>query len=162
MPSPKWAERCELFSPVPSQRTLEFFGSMTMQQLLNAPPSSKIGVKETPRLTVFQTPPNAAATYQTLVLLGSIFTSATRPVTRPGPIERTVIDFSWSAVSSCAASVAGRSKAKAAWRTRIYKEGAEGAANMSQIAPVCYRRRILSAVPPREQNCRYFFLPPSA
>src|ERR1051325_5926543 len=156
MPSPKWAERCELFSPVPSQRTLEFFGSMTMQQLLNAPPSSKIGVKETPRLTVFQTPPKAAATYQTLVLLGSIFTSATRPVTRPGPIERSEMGFNRSAVSSvCAARVAGRRKAKAAWRTRIYKEGAEGAANMSQIAPVCYRRRILSAVPPREQNCRY-------
>src|SRR5439155_27061406 len=102
VPSSKGAERCELFSPVPSQRTLEFFGSMTMQQLLNAPPSSKIGVKETPRLTVFQTPPKAEATYQTLVLLGSIFTSATRPVTRPGPIERIVIGFNWSAVISCA------------------------------------------------------------
>src|SRR5437764_919881 len=71
-PSPKCALRWLLFSPVPSQRTLEFLGSMTMQQLLKAPPSSKIGVKVTPRLTVFQTPPKAAATYQVLVLFGSI------------------------------------------------------------------------------------------
>ena len=72
----------------PNHRTLEYLGSMTTQQLLNAPPSSKIGVNVTPRLTVFHKPPNADATYQTLVLFGSIRMSAMRPVTRPGPIER--------------------------------------------------------------------------
>src|SRR3954471_9816305 len=97
MPSPKCALRWLWFSPVPSQRMLEFFGSMTMQQLLNAPYSSKIGVQDAPRLTVFQTLPKAAATYQTLELLGSILMSAMRPVTRPDAIERTVIGLSWSA-----------------------------------------------------------------
>ena len=37
--------RCagELFSPVPSQTTFESFGSITTQQSVKEPPSSKIG-----------------------------------------------------------------------------------------------------------------------
>ncbi len=41
-----------------------------------------------PRFTVFQTPPNAEATYQTLGFLGSISTSTMRPVVSVGPMLR--------------------------------------------------------------------------
>src|SRR5687767_12943980 len=78
---------------------LELVGSTTTQQSVNGP-SSKIGVKDTPRLTVFQRPPNAVATYQTLEFLGSISMSATRPVTSPGPIERRAMPSSASALSA--------------------------------------------------------------
>src|SRR3954447_20814340 len=43
------------------------------------PPSSKTGSKVTPRLVVFQSPPDAVATYQTLRSRGSTATSAMRP-----------------------------------------------------------------------------------
>jgi hypothetical protein len=88
-----------LFSPVPSHSTFEFFGSMTMQQLLKEPPSSKIGVNVAPRLTVFQTPPNAAATYQVFGFFGSIAMSCTRPVWITGPMLRKVRPLRTSAVS---------------------------------------------------------------
>ena len=45
MPSPKWALRWLLFSPVPSQRTFESLGSMAMQQRVKTPLLSKIGEK---------------------------------------------------------------------------------------------------------------------
>src|SRR6185436_11771780 len=99
-PSPKWALRWLWFSPVPSQTMLEFFGSTTTQHRLNAPPSSKIGVNVMPRFVVFHSPPKAAATYHVLGLLGSISMSATRPVTRPGPIDRTCMTFIASAVKA--------------------------------------------------------------
>src|SRR5687767_6890807 len=83
-PSPKAALRWLVFSPVPSQTTFESFGSTTTQQSVNDPPSSKIGAKVMPRFSVFHSPPNALATYHTLGFLGSISTSATRPVARPG------------------------------------------------------------------------------
>src|SRR5579864_4485842 len=41
-----------------------------------------------PRLLVFQSPPNAEATNQVSGFLGSMTTSTTRPVTRPGPMLR--------------------------------------------------------------------------
>src|SRR4051812_8193013 len=84
---------------------------MTMQQLLNAPPSSKIGVNVAPRFVVFHTPPKAVATYQVLVFFGSISMSATRPLTTPPVIPREVIDLSWSALRPCAVRVSGRRRA---------------------------------------------------
>ena len=88
MPSPKCALRWLWFSPVPNQSTSESFGSITTQHRLNDGPLSKMGENDTPRFSVFHNPPNAEATYQTLVFRGSISTSAIRPVTNPGPIER--------------------------------------------------------------------------
>src|SRR5579864_5198264 len=41
-----------------------------------------------PRLLVFQSPPNAEATNHVSGFLGSMTTSTTRPVTRPGPMLR--------------------------------------------------------------------------
>jgi hypothetical protein len=41
-----------------------------------------------PRFVVFQRPPNAEATYQTLVFRGSIATSWMRPDVNAGPMER--------------------------------------------------------------------------
>jgi hypothetical protein len=61
-PSPIIALRGTEFSPVPSHRMFEFFGSTTMQQRLNAPPESKIGVNVCPRFVDFHNPPAAAAT----------------------------------------------------------------------------------------------------
>src|SRR5687768_3566963 len=85
----------------------EFLGSTTTQHRVNGP-SSKIGVNVTPRFTVFQSPPNAVATYHTLEFFGSISMSAIRPVTRPGPIERSAMPFNASAFSgacACAGAV---------------------------------------------------------
>src|SRR5262245_13131546 len=80
----------------------ELVGSTTTQQSVKGP-SSKMGVKDTPRLTVFQSPPNAVATYHTLEFLGSISISAMRPVTRPGPIERIAMPRTASAFKDGAA-----------------------------------------------------------
>ena len=49
MPSPKWALRWLLFSPVPSQTTFESFGSIATQHRVKTPLSSKIGAKVMPR-----------------------------------------------------------------------------------------------------------------
>ncbi len=87
-PSPKCALRWLLFSPDPTQTTLESFGSTTTQQRLNEPWSSNTGVKVMPRLTVFHNPPNALATYHTLGFFGSISMSWMRPVASAGPTLR--------------------------------------------------------------------------
>ncbi len=97
-PSPKWALRWLVFSPVPSHTTLESFGSTTTQQSVNEPPSSKMGANVTPRFSVFQRPPNALATYQTFGFFGSISMSCTRPVDRPGPMLLISMPLSASAV----------------------------------------------------------------
>src|SRR5688572_22423246 len=47
-----------------------------------------MGVQLTPRLTVFHTPPEDIATYQTLRFFGSIAMSPTRPGVMHGPIAR--------------------------------------------------------------------------
>ncbi len=108
MPSPKCALRWLAFSPVPSQTTFEFFGSTTTQQRVNDPPLSNAGVKVVPRLVVFQSPPNAVATYQVLGDFGSIAMSCTRPVEIAGPMLRNSRPFSTSAVNR---SVAGACRA---------------------------------------------------
>jgi hypothetical protein len=113
MPSPKCALRWLWFSPVPSHSTLESRGSMTMQQRLWEPPSSKIGVKDTPRFVVFHTPPNDDAMYQVLGLFGSMAMSEIRPVTRPGPRVRTPMP------ASVAASMAGRCAAAGTGRAAV-------------------------------------------
>ncbi len=85
---------------MPSQTTFESFGSITTQHSVNEAWSSKIGVKVMPRFTVFHNPPNALATYQTLGFFGSIAMSATRPVDSVGPIPRSSMFFSVSAVNA--------------------------------------------------------------
>ncbi len=75
MPSPKWALRWLVFSPVPTQTMFESLGSRTTQQSVNDPCSSKMGVKVMPRLVVYQRPPKALATYQTLRFRGSMVMS---------------------------------------------------------------------------------------
>ncbi len=91
MPSPKCALRWLLFSPVPSQRTFESFGSMATQQSVKTPLSSKIGENVMPRLVVFHRPPNADTTYQVFGFLGSISTSTMRPVVSDGPMLRSAM-----------------------------------------------------------------------
>src|SRR5262249_37770255 len=107
-PSPKWALRWLAFSPVPSQITLEFLGSTTTQQSVNGPPSSKTGVKDVPRFVVFQSPPNAVATYQVFGFLGSMAMSWTRPVEIAGPMLRNSRPLSTSGVSRSEAGAACR------------------------------------------------------
>ena len=104
-PSPKCALRWLWFSPVPNQTMFELRGSTSTQHRLNDGPASKMGSNVTPRFTVFHNPPNAVATYQTFGSFGSISTSAIRPVTSPGPMERKAIPLSLSLSS-------------AAWATR--------------------------------------------
>src|SRR5256885_9703054 len=91
---------------------LEALGSITTQQSVNAPPLSNTGWKLMPRFVVFHRPPNALATYQMLEFFGSMAMSATRPVTRPGPMDRTEIPFTTSALSElCARAVDVNDKA---------------------------------------------------
>ena len=71
---------------------------MTTQHSVNETWSSKTGVNVMPRLTVFQSPPNALATYHTLGFFGSIAMSATRPEDNVGPMPRSSMPFSASAV----------------------------------------------------------------
>jgi hypothetical protein len=99
MPSPKCALRWLAFSPVPSQTTVELFGSTTTQQSVNDPPWSNTGVNVVPRLIVFQSPPNAVATYQVLGFFGSMAMSCTRPVEMAGPMLRSSRPLRASAVS---------------------------------------------------------------
>src|SRR3954470_6977587 len=87
-PSPNPTLRWLLFSPVPSQTTLESFGSTLTAPSENEPPSSKIGAKVLPRFSVLNKPPDALATYHTLGFFGSISTSEMRPVVMSGPMER--------------------------------------------------------------------------
>ena len=83
---------------MPSHTTLESFGSTTTQQRVNEPPWSKIGEKVMPRFSVFQRPPKALATYQTLGFFGSISISWTRPVDMPVVMPLSSIPLSASAV----------------------------------------------------------------
>src|SRR5215213_5427781 len=63
---------------------------MVTAPIENEPWPSKIGVKESPPSTDFQTPPAAAPTYQVRLLEGSIATSDTRPDVSAGPMERSL------------------------------------------------------------------------
>ena len=66
---------------------------MATQHRVKTPLSSKIGEKVMPRFVVFQRPPKAEATYQTLGFFGSISTSTTRPVVSVGPMVRSSMPF---------------------------------------------------------------------
>src|SRR5215203_3888700 len=88
MPSPNATLRWLLFSPVPSQTTLESFGSTFTAPSENDGYSSKIGAKVLPRFSVLNNPPDALATYHTFGFFGSISTSEMRPVVMSGPIDR--------------------------------------------------------------------------
>src|SRR5947199_1081290 len=81
-------ERWLLFSPEPTQTTRESCGSTVTQPMEKDFSSSKIGLKLTPALVVFQTPPPAVATYQTRPSRGSTARSMMRPEVRAGPIGR--------------------------------------------------------------------------
>src|SRR5687767_14322750 len=65
-PSPYATERCALFSPVPTQMTFGFLGSMTTFATENEPSESKTGAHVVPAFTVFHRPPDDTATYQIL------------------------------------------------------------------------------------------------
>src|SRR3954469_6335491 len=62
-PSPYETERCALFSPVPTQTTLGFFGSMTTLAIEYDASLSNTGVHVVPAFVVFHTPPDATAMY---------------------------------------------------------------------------------------------------
>src|SRR6185503_15336074 len=96
---PNIAARGFEFSPVPSQTTLEFFGSTFTQQRLNDPPRSNTGVKSRPRFSDFHKPPAAVATQYTFGFFGSTSMSATRPVVSDGPMLRRAKPSKTSAVS---------------------------------------------------------------
>src|SRR5262249_11018706 len=99
---------------------------------------SKIGEKLVPALTVFQTPPEAATTYQVDLSRGSTAMSPTRPDETAGPIERSsspanVPELNGSLVSglSCAkarAGVARSGKARTRSRDRMVSSSAKRAA----------------------------------
>src|SRR5436309_13256559 len=59
-----------------------------MQPIEKEPCPSKTGAQVVPALTVFQTPPEAAATYQVVGVRGSTATSTIRPPTTAGPMLR--------------------------------------------------------------------------
>src|SRR4051812_21806050 len=101
-PSPKLTLRWLLFSPVPSQTIFESCGSMVTAPSEYDPYVSNTGVKVLPRFSVFQRPPTAAATYQTLGFLGSTATSDIRPDVRPGPIDLNASSLNVSGVSRVA------------------------------------------------------------
>ena len=63
-PSPQPTCRSLTFSPVPTQTTWGFAGSMVTSPMEYEPCSSKIGAQVVPALRVFHTPPDPAATYQ--------------------------------------------------------------------------------------------------
>src|SRR5215475_5810486 len=84
-PSPKLTLRWDWFSPVPSQITLDTLGSIVTQPSEYEPYESKIGRNDVPWFVVFHNPPDAAATYHTLLSRGSTAMSAIRPVVRLGP-----------------------------------------------------------------------------
>ena len=89
---------------------------------MNEPPLSKIGVKVTPRFSVFHKPPKALATYQTLGFFGSISMSCTRPVVRVGPMLRNSKPFRALAVrpaGSCAPMRAADAAAAASATDKI-------------------------------------------
>src|SRR5436305_1644739 len=104
----------------------ESLGSIATQQSVNAPPSSKIGTNEIPRLIVFHRPPKAVATYQTFGSFGSICTSAMRPLASAGPRLRSSSPFSAPAVSG--ASVAF-------WRAPAAAEITASAARTTNVNP---------------------------
>ena len=149
MPSPNATTRCALFSPVPTQMTLGFFGSIAIAPVEKEPCPSKIGEKETPALVDFHTPPAAVATYQIFLFVGSTATSAIRPDVSAGPIDRSfrparaavsaLLDVSAAGAGvAWAASDAERPTRRGMGRRRIYKEGGSGltgASKMYEIAP---------------------------
>src|SRR5215212_10027391 len=61
---------------------------MVTQPIENEPSPSKIGANVVPAFVVFQTPPDAAATYHVRESRGSTAMSMMRPDTRAGPIPR--------------------------------------------------------------------------
>ncbi len=110
MPSPYPIARCAWFSPVPNHTVSGFFGSTVTHPSEYDPPSSKIGWKLTPWLTVFHKPPDAVATYQMLRFRGSTATSAMRPEVKVPVMLRIASSVISSGVSRgadpcCASSV---------------------------------------------------------
>src|SRR6056297_79635 len=77
-----------MFSPVPTQTVFGFDGSSVMAPIEYESCPSKIGFQVVPELTVFQTPPEPTATYQTLGLSGCSAISAIRPDMNAGPMVR--------------------------------------------------------------------------
>jgi hypothetical protein len=77
-----------LFSPVPTQTTLGFFGSMVTQPVEYELSWSKTGSQVVPALVVRHTPPEATVTKRREVSVGSTAMSETRPDEIAGPISR--------------------------------------------------------------------------
>ena len=74
-----------LASPVPTQTTSGSDGATATSPTEATGWSSKTGAQESPSLTVFQTPPDAAATYIVAGRLSTTATAVTRPLMLPGP-----------------------------------------------------------------------------
>src|SRR6185503_12410638 len=81
-PSPYDTDRCALFSPVPTQTTLGFFGSMATVPIEYDASLSNTGVQVVPAFVVFHTPPDATATYQMRLSRGWTAMSEMRPDVR--------------------------------------------------------------------------------
>src|SRR5690242_401512 len=89
-PSPYETDRCALFSPVPTQMTFVFFGSMTTVPIEYEASLSKMGVHVVPAFVVFHTPPDATATYHVRLSRGWTAMSAMRPDVSAGPMDRSL------------------------------------------------------------------------
>ena len=89
-PSPQPTWRPLTFSPVPTHTTSGLFGSRVTTPIEYEGCSSKTGVQVMPAFVVFHNPPDPAATYQVLRLVGCTAMSAMRPPMTAGPMLRSV------------------------------------------------------------------------
>src|SRR3954463_1771477 len=87
-PSPYPTLRWLLFSPVPTQTTWGFLGSITTTPMEYDPSLSKTGAQVVPALVVFQTLPDPAATNHWLRSLGWTAMLTIRPEVTAGPRGR--------------------------------------------------------------------------
>src|SRR5687767_4065545 len=90
MPSPQPTLRWLLASPLPTQITFGFFGSITTDPTEYAPSFWKTGVNVVPALVVFQTPPEATPIYQVCLSSGCTAITLMRPDIRAGPTDRSL------------------------------------------------------------------------
>src|SRR5450759_3915208 len=87
-PSPYATDRWLSFSPVPTQTTEGFFGSIATHPVEKEASLSKTGTHVVPAFSVFHTPPEATAANHRRPSVKSTARSAIRPDAIAGPIGR--------------------------------------------------------------------------
>src|ERR1044071_10032514 len=109
-------------SPVPTQTTLEFLGSIVMAPIDCTGSWSKTGLNVVPPLTDFHTPPDAAPTYSVSRLPScTAATAAMRPLIAAEPMLRAprpaIVPESTRTAAGCCASAAPPMVVKSRERT---------------------------------------------